>query len=256
MAESSEPNLLTDPTQAPADRRAGAGGETWLTSTWPLAKQHWVQLGLWLVLVVGAFTAIGLTLTDWTAPNDITQADARWAESLAESRTEPRNDLSKLLSMPADTFIKIAASIVIAGIMLYLWRRWHEAVFVGATLIFEATAFIITSFVVGRPRPDVEQLLHSPVDTSFPSGHVAAATVYGAVAIIVFWHTRNSLARFVAAVISIALPVTVAWARVYQGMHYVSDVVFGILLGIVSLLVVRYVLGRPADAVTNKAARG
>ncbi len=253
MTNPPELNLLAK--EADAIQREGertTQDRSWLKSTWPLGKRHWLQLGLWLVAVVAVFTTIGLTLTSWAAPNAITRADTRWAEEIAESRTEPRNNLSKLLSMPADTFIKIGASIVLAGIMLYLWRRWHEAVFVGATLIFEATAFIITSFIVGRPRPDVEQLLHSPVDTSFPSGHVAAATVYAAVAIVVFWHTRNSWARLIVALISIFLPVAVAWARVYQGMHYVSDVIFGIVLGVVSLLVVRKVLGRPADAVSKQ----
>ncbi|MEO6572154.1 MAG: phosphatase PAP2 family protein, partial [Ilumatobacteraceae bacterium] len=110
---------------------------------------------------------------------------------------------------------------------------------------------IIISTIVHRSRPDVERLLTSPVDTSFPSGHVAAATVYIALAVIVFWHTRSVVARTVAVVICLLLPIMVGAGRMYEGMHFFTDVVGGVILGIVSLVLCYRVLGPPADAVTG-----
>ena len=82
----------------------------------------------------------------------------------------------------------------------------------------------------------MERLLESPVDTSFPSGHVAAATVYAALVVIVFWHTRALWARSLAVVLAVVASLAVAWARAYQGMHFLSDVIAGIVLGVVSIL--------------------
>ena len=90
--------------------------------------------------------------------------------------------------------------------------------------------------------PDVERLLESTINSSYPSGHVAAATVYAAVAVIVFRHTSNRLARTMAVLVVTAIVLSVAWARLYQGMHFLSDVVAGIVLGATSLFITDRVL--------------
>ncbi|MEP6299748.1 MAG: phosphatase PAP2 family protein, partial [Ilumatobacter sp.] len=172
------------------------------------------------------------------------------AQDLADGRTPLQNDLAHWGAFIADTPVKIGLSVVIAGLFLWRLRRWREAVMIGLPLIFEATAFIITTYIVKRPRPDVERLLDSPVNSSFPSGHVAAATVYAALVVIVFWHVRSGVVRAVAVLLAAAAPVIVAWARMYQGMHYLTDVVAGMVLGVVSIAICARVLGPPDDAVT------
>lgn len=220
----------------------------WWKTTWPLGRTQWVQLGIALVAVITAFSFVGYLYTDVFAPNVVTELDVEIAESLADDRSEAENDRAHWGAFLADTPVKIGASVLIAAAMLWVWRRWHEVVFMGLTLIFEATAFIITTWIVGRPRPDVERLLESPVNTSFPSGHVAAATVYAALAIIVFWHTRSTVARGVASLLAVMIPLIVGWARLHQGMHFFSDVVAGVVLGIVSVWICYRILGAPHDA--------
>lgn len=211
----------------------------------------WGEIGrlvLALAGVVGAFSAIGLAYTDWWAPNVVTRLDERVADSAADHRTALLNDVAPWAAFPADTLVKIGISVVIVGVFMWRWRRWYEAVYVALPLVFEATAFIVTTHLVGRDRPPVEPLLESEVTTSFPSGHVAAATVYAAVAVIAFGHTRAAWARALAVVLAVAIPLGVGWARVYQGMHYLSDVMAGIGLGLVSLTVTHLVLRPHAPA--------
>ena len=88
--------------------------------------------------------------------------------------------------------------------------------------------FVTASFVVDRGRPPISQLDSIPPTSSYPSGHTAAAVAfYGAIAIIVFWHTRNRVARGVAFAAAILLPLIVGGSRMYRGMHHLSDVVVG-----------------------------
>ncbi len=215
----------------------------WLRSTWPFARSHWIRLALALAAVCLVGALVGYLLSDWLAPNAITDLDVELAEQLASNRTDSRNSLAQWGAFLANTPVKIIASLLVAAWMLHRWKRWYEAAFVGMTLIFEATGFVIITFIVQRPRPDVARLLESPVSTGFPSGHTAAATVYAAFMLIVFWHTRNVWARMTAVVLSVIIPVSVGMARMYQGMHYLSDVVVGVILGIVSLLVVLRIMG-------------
>jgi len=67
---------------------------------------------------------------------------------------------------------------------------------------------------------------------------------------VVFWNTKSRLARAVFATIAVVVPLVVITSRLYLGMHYVTDAVGGVVLGLVTLLIVRHQLiaargGRP-----------
>ena len=225
---------------------------SWFWTTWPLDGRDWLRLGIALLLVIGAFSAVGWLFTDSLAPNAITDYDDQVAHDLADGRTEVKNDLAHWGAMLADTPVKIGLTFIAAAVMMAVWRRWHEPLFLAVSLIFEATAFITITYIVGRARPDVERLLGSPVDSSYPSGHVAAATVYGAFVIITFWHTRRTWIRALAVAACTFVVIAVGLSRMYQGMHFLSDVVAGVLLGLVSLWICAKVFGPPPsdDATT------
>lgn len=219
---------------------------------WPVRTNEVRQLVVAFVAVTGVFVVVGYAITDWFAPNGVTRTDERLAESFVEARTPAKNDLAHWAAFPADTIVKIAVSAVICLGFIWLWKRWDEAVYVALPLIFEATAFITITWIVQRPRPDVERLLDSPVNSSFPSGHVAAATVYFAVGVVLARHTRKRTAVVVSLGVVGIIVAGVAWARMYQGMHYLSDVVFGVVLGIVTLIITDRILdtsrmGRVSD---------
>lgn len=221
--------------------------QPWWRTTWPLHTHDWLRLAAWLVVVITAGTLLGLVLTDWTAPNALTELDQRLVADWAAARTDTQTDLATWGARISDTAVKIGVTALVVAAMAWRWRRFHEPVFVTTALVFEALAFISITFLVGRERPAVERLLDSPVDSSFPSGHAAAATVYGALAVVVFWHTRAMWARVLAVAVAVALPVIVGLARIYQGMHHPSDVLCGVALGVVSLAVCHRVLGQPPE---------
>lgn len=102
----------------------------------------------------------------------------------------------------------------------------------------EKSVFVTSTFIVGRERPPVPHLDGEPITLSYPSGHVAAAAVtYGALAVVVLWHSGRRAVRMAACVWCGFAVASVAVA-LYLGMHYLSDVVVGALLGAASLLLV------------------
>jgi undecaprenyl-diphosphatase len=164
---------------------------------------------------------------------------AKW---FVEKRTSGLNSLSFVGSMLADTVVKVVVTALVAIVMLIRWRRWMEPLMVVVPLVLEATCFITVTTLVDRPRPDVPRLDSSPVGSSFPSGHMAAAVVYSAIVVVVFWHTRNRWIRSTAVVFGVLLPVFVGLARMYRGMHYLTDVTMGALLGGASVVATALVL--------------
>lgn len=225
---------------------AAADGPWW-RSTWVLGRREWARLAVALAAVVGTYTILGILLTSTFAPNPVTELDTAVAEGFVDVRTDTRDDLAHWGALLSATPTKIVVTAVVAVGAIVVWRRWLEATLVGLSLLLEATAFIVITQLVGRPRPDVPRLLDSPVASSFPSGHVASATVYLAVVVVVFWHTRAVWARTTALVAVSALPVVVGTARMYQGMHFPSDVVAGFALGLVALAICTWVLPTPEE---------
>ena len=206
-----------------------------------------VELLAAYVLLTAIWVGVGLLITgplNRTALTDVDQDVATW---MVGQRTSALDDWSEIGSLPADTLVKIIATAVIAAIMLAIWRSWREPLMISLALVLEASVFITTTWIVARPRPDVEPLDSSPVDSSFPSGHTAAAAAYGAIAVVIFQRTRNVWIRGVTVVVTIALPIVVGVARMYRGMHFLTDVVAGTILGVASVVVV-YLVFRPARA--------
>lgn len=82
-----------------------------------------------------------------------------------------------------------------------------------------------------HPRP-TEAIIAIPDSYSFPSGHaVAASALYITLALVAARGERRQRPRRLLIVGGVALAVFVAWSRVYLGVHYISDVVGGLLIG-------------------------
>ena len=93
--------------------------------------------------------------------------------------------------------------------------------------------------ITDRDRPPIGQLDGNPPSSSYFSGHVAAAVAfYFGLWIVVRWHTDSRPIRAIAAVIASAAVIAVGLSRLLLGMHYLSDVVIGAIVGALALAVV------------------
>jgi membrane-associated phospholipid phosphatase len=222
-----------------ADRRIG--------KTWLVRKHEALQLGIVYVTFTAVWFAVGWLLTNPLENSSIVRNDQSISEWFVRQRTPGLNSVSFVGSMLSDTVVKIVVTAIAAVVMLIKWKRWLEPLIVVVSLILEALSFITITTLVGRPRPDVEHLDTSPVGSSFPSGHTAAAVAYSAIVIVIFWHTRRRWIRALAVTFATVIPVCVALARLYRGMHFFTDVLFGALLGGASVIATTIVLRGAAD---------
>lgn len=209
------------------------------------AREHWWKvppvdrrgLTIWIIgYVVMTVVAIGVGLLIVHELHDVRSLDVRVARWLFRHRTDGWDSVTWCGSMIADAYVKIPAAAILAVFFLWRWRRWSEPALLVGALVLEVAAFTTSSFVVDRGRPPIPRLDPVPPTGSFPSGHAAAAVAfYGAIAIIVFWHTHNRLGRTVAVIAAVVIPPVVGASRMYRGMHNLTDVIVGLLIGIISL---------------------
>jgi membrane-associated phospholipid phosphatase len=225
----------------------GTHPRTRLRDTWLLGKREVLTLIGFYLLFTGVWFAIGWSLKHPLAHSSIVRTDQHISKWFVPHRTPRLNSLTYVGSMMSDTVVKIVITALVALLVLIIFKRWLEPLVIVVPLVIEASCFITVTTLVGRPRPDVPRLETSPVGSSFPSGHVAAAIVYSAIIIVVFWHTRRVWIRAIAVAVGVIVPICVALSRIYRGMHYFTDVVFGALLGGACVIVCTLVLLRAEE---------
>ncbi|MBN1304465.1 MAG: phosphatase PAP2 family protein [Anaerolineales bacterium] len=103
------------------------------------------------------------------------------------------------------------------------WKEWAVVFFGGIGAL--ATAVLVIKFTVKRRRPEGEWgLLYRSTDPhSFPSGHAARAFLLAVLGL-------GLGPAWLAVILAIWAPL-VALARVSMGVHYLSDIIAGMLLG-------------------------
>lgn len=198
----------------------------------PRASTLAVSLIAGAVVLWGCFVALGELIVHFWAHSRFGRADGRVDSYLADHRTPTGRNVSLVLADLADTKTVMALTVLVVIVLYLARRRLREPLFLVAVVVGEVTTFVAVTAVVARHRPPVPRLDASPPTSSFPSGHTAAAVcLYGGIAVLCAVLARRALLRVLGWTAAVVIPILVAAARLYRGMHYPTDVVGGALLG-------------------------
>jgi membrane-associated phospholipid phosphatase len=139
----------------------------------------------------------------------------------------------RTMQLISDSGATLAWLIVLAAVVLWLlWRRLSRlALFVATTAAGSALLNVVVKAAVNRLRPVViDPVAHAP-GASFPSGHAQAAIVGYAVLLLVFLPILHGAWRRVATTFAVLMVVAIGFSRIALGVHFLSDVVGGYILG-------------------------
>ena len=148
---------------------------------------------------------------------------------LAGDRAEPYTGISFFFSAMGDTSTIVLVTAFAALALRLILHRWREAIFLCLAVTAQALVFFFVTLAIDRQRPDVQRLDASPPTSSFPSGHTSAATaLYLGLALLLAAQVRSTWLKALCWTLAL-LPIAVALARVYRGMHHPSDVLASFL---------------------------
>lgn len=136
----------------------------------------------------------------------------------------------RVLSFIGSTTVWLA---VFAAVVAWLlWRRLPRlALFVVVTVEGSSLLNLVVKQAVHRARPVLPDPVAHANGLSFPSGHAQGALVGSAVLLLVFLPLLRGAWRAIALVGAALLTLGIGFSRVALGVHYVSDVLAGYVLG-------------------------
>ena len=193
---------------------------------------------LW-VLIVGGGLFIKGPLKGLSSEDTI-------SKDVQETRTRTWDSITMVLSHIGNTEIVIGVCVVAVGLIWWRTREWWRALVPAIAISLQATVFVIATAVVGRPRPHIPHLDPAPPTSSYPSGHVGAATALDVSFAMLAQSIERPALRRLVTTLFLVIPVLVAYARLYRGMHHLSDILIGAANGLVCALLAWAYLRRKA----------
>lgn len=181
------------------------------------------------------------TVTDWVVSH----------------RGEPWTSLFQFVTVWGDT---LTVTLIVIGVAVLAWmagRIDFAAMLVGGSLAAWAL-MVLLKVIFARERPPVEDRLIEIGGYSFPSGHsMLSVVVYGLTVIILhrlYPRVRERVVWLLAGPVVVAL---IGFSRIYLGVHWMSDVLFGWLFGCiwVALCVAAHVQGSRRRQAARAARR-
>ena len=190
-----------------------------------------------IFLLSGAALAIGCT---W--------AFSEVAEHVRKGTTQPFDDAvmrwigqhqypalqSVMLEITAlGTGTVVAMIVFVAGMFLWLNKHKHSAVLLIVATLGGMVLDTLLKIGFNRPRPQIFTWGTHAASSSFPSGHaMSSIIVYGTVAYLAARLQQNTASRVATMCLAGAIIVAIGASRLYLGVHYPSDVLAGLIIGL------------------------
>ena len=123
---------------------------------------------------------------------------------------------------------------LVLGVILILRNKY--SLLYGCLAVDCALTNKIVKHIIRRDRPDVLKLIKQG-GFSYPSGHsMISMCMYGCLIYVVLKKIKNKYLKWFLVFILSLLIVSVGLSRIYVGVHYLSDVVSGFILGVIILI--------------------
>ncbi len=176
----------------------------------------------------GGLFAAFLLLTAVVVAGWTQSVDDAWLSLMEDSETLRLVSIAELFH-DLGSFPIAAATTMVVAVGFAAMRKWWAVVAWAGMVVGANVLSTLTKLLVDRSRP-VDSLVFEP-SASYPSGHamVSGAAIGIGLAMIagILWPQRRRL--FLS--IGIIYALVMAWSRTYLRVHWLTDVVGGLLFG-------------------------
>jgi undecaprenyl-diphosphatase len=190
-----------------------------------------------LILIAGLFAPVAIILSVGAGIFNYFPGDL-WFSRTIQSTANP--GLTVFLKGVSWIFGDWHAVILVIPAWLLVW--WKAGFTEGLLVPLASIISLINEglkIAVARPRPAPElvDVMMPYRGSSFPSGHTFFAVMFlGILTFLFFSHVKTTAWRVTALISAILIILIIAFARIYLGLHWASDILGGMVYGGLFLL--------------------
>lgn len=187
-----------------------------------------------LAFLFTLFLFLGV-LQDIISSDQIVAIDIRFANLLSIFRNARLITIFLWITILGKWQIVLSLAAVVSFIC---WIRKRKFYILPLWIAIAGSEFFgfLGKLVIHRQRPDIA--VYSERLSSFPSGHaIIAVVLYGFIAYILFRATKKWRYKINILFISLLVILAIGFSRLYLGVHFLSDVWAGYLLGFLWLII-------------------
>lgn len=192
-------------------------------------------LGIFLIggLIVAAIgTAIFVELADHVKAGTTQTFDESVIRWLGAHHS-PALDAVMIEVTALGTGTVVLMVVTVAALFLVLTQHKYSALLLLASTLGGIALNGVLKLGFDRPRPSIFVPVVHTVSSSFPSGHaMSAAIVYSTVAYLAARLHKRLWARGLVMTAALLVVALISFSRMYLGVHYPSDVIAGVVIGL------------------------
>lgn len=188
-----------------------------------LLVAHWRSLlllliGVYLPLQIFGILAVAVWNNEGGFPWDVPILLA------IHSATDAQLDAIAITLTQFGSIRVVFPVVTVIGLVLFIQKRWRSLTYLLTTEIGSAVITRTTKEFMHRVRPHLWDTLTPELDFSFPSGHSMMSMTLVATLVILTW---GSVWRWAVLIAGSLFVLTIAWTRLYLGVHFPSDILAG-----------------------------
>lgn len=191
------------------------------------------------LIVVGFVYVLALFLgiiQDVLASDAIVVADLRIANLLEYFRSPKLTKVFLWITLLGKLQIIIGSAIIVS-LILWLWKKRDYIIYLWLALLADGIFSYFVKLLIHRDRPLTPVYLENSF--SFPSGHAMVAVIfYGFLAYLLIRHIKSWKTKVNIFFACLVVILVIGFSRLYLGVHFLSDVWGGYLLGFLILTTV------------------
>jgi undecaprenyl-diphosphatase len=196
-------------------------------------------LGTRMTAAVIAFSLAAVPVTllayatshGWGPLHSLDQGAADRLHGWASARPSVVTFLEAVSKVFAPSVLRIATAVIVVFLLFGRQRQRRLAAWAATTMIAAGVLGYLLKIVVERARPQLPDPVASAPGFSFPSGHALNSFAFFAMLVLLLEPLLSRRGRWTAWGVAAAIVLLVGFARVALGVHYVSDVIAGWLVG-------------------------
>ncbi|MGQ0431359.1 MAG: bifunctional DedA family/phosphatase PAP2 family protein [Microthrixaceae bacterium] len=212
-----------------------------------------LALTIQLVLLAAAGWVFGSLLQDVLGRDDAFRIDLPVVRYLAEHRTTWLTTTMRDITWLGSTVVLVPLVALVGLWSRNRTRSWALCAQLALSLGGAIALYNLVKPLVGRPRPQVGQLVSTATGYAFPSGHATQTAAVAVTLATIAAATTGSWSRKVAIWSTAALAcLLIGFSRLYLGVHWPTDVLAGYGLGAlwaaICSLAIRHPRAEPTEA--------